>query len=70
MSKWISVKDGYPADGSSVLILIPVTNRSNVESATYDGDGDFTGAWFGGRGKSHCYKVTHWMPLPEPPANP
>ncbi|AIX48875.1 hypothetical protein PSNIH1_00665 [Pantoea sp. PSNIH1] len=66
--EWIKCSDGYPHIGQEVLIRIPVCEKFNIENAKYEGDGKFLGAWFDTRGKGRPYKVTHWMPLPAPPA--
>ena len=65
--KWIKCSDGYPAIGQEVLIRIPVCEKFNIENAKYRGGEQFLGAWFDVRGKGKAYRVTHWMPLPEPP---
>lgn len=65
MNEWIRVEDELPKIGERVLISIPVVTDSNIESAKYEGDGRFLGAWYGKRGDGCSYKVTHWMPRPE-----
>ena len=65
MSKWISVNDKLPNGGDLCLILLEV--GGNIEKGIYKDDGDWLGNWFSMRGKNQHYKVTHWMPLPEPP---
>lgn len=62
---WISVNDRMPNIDQKVLILIDV--GENIERGEYLGNGNFKGNWCERRGKSHCYKVTHWMPLPPNP---
>jgi len=53
--RWISVKDGLPLVGMSVLVSEP--NRP-VEKTCHDGRD-----WV----LPHKSKVTHWMPLPPLP---
>ena len=64
MSKWISIRDKLPEKYSYVLTFkpghVPVHCFaikwvfSNVEKEIMSS-------------KSRFYKITHWMPLPEPP---
>ena len=67
---WISVKDGLPNDskpvyvwigiGSSLRSGIPFVGQYNI----------FSGGWmiYGlNADKQEIIKITHWMPLPEPP---
>ncbi len=56
--KWISVKDRLPEPGSYVLVF---TDDHCDYTAHYDGYW-----WLSGK-PALSYKVTHWMPLPEPP---
>ncbi len=67
MSEWISVNDERPYDGQKV---ITIDDRRRIETAVYHipyyHPTNFKGAAFetlNGRWP----KVTHWMPLPEPP---
>ena len=67
-SKWISVEDRLPEPCVSVLTLRrrledgACSQRVDSTIPIYDG----TFAWFS---DTHSWKtkVTHWMPLPEPP---
>ena len=54
--KWISVKEGLPLVGVSVLVYEP---KRNIEKTCHDGRD-----WI----LPHKSKVTHWMPLPNPPS--
>lgn len=62
MADWISVKDRLPGHGKRYLVY--ATSGDNKI-------GYITTASFGGHfvlsGKRAYWKVTHWMPLPEPP---
>ncbi len=61
MSEWISVKDRLPrSDGQYI-----VCNSGFVIPARYTTYELGKRAWFGRFSELH--KVTHWMPLPEPP---
>lgn len=58
-NQWISVKDRLPATEDEVLVLtISKNGNINVDK------GYFANGRFVHRGSA---KVTHWMPLPEPP---
>ena len=64
---WISVEDRLPEVDQETLIRIPVCSRFNIENGKYLGKGTWLGGWCDRRGPNSAYKVTHWMPLPEPP---
>lgn len=66
--EWVKCSERMPKMGEKVLIRIPVSEHFNIENGRYKGDGVFIGAWFDSRGNGCAYKVTHWMPLPEPPS--
>lgn len=66
--EWIKCSDGYPNIGDEVLIRIPACGYHNIENGKYKGYGQFIGAWCDSRGEGCAYRVSHWMPLPEPPA--
>lgn len=64
MSEWISIKSNIPEDNAPCLMSI-----THGDGFTYC----FVGFVFNEKfydqagGKITKYKVTHWMPLPEPP---
>lgn len=59
MSEWIGVDDRLPDDMVYILTYRP-DSIDKVRVGQYkEKRGEFTG----------CYRVTHWMPLPEPPCN-
>lgn len=69
MSEWVSVKDRLPETDDMVLVLASGKPRENItlvdafELAEYDPEGwslETYPEWMDA-------KVTHWMPLPEPP---
>ncbi|WP_368042252.1 hypothetical protein [Pseudomonas aeruginosa] len=47
--------------------MIPVCGRYEIEGATYEGEGEWLGAWCQRKGESQCYKVKYWMQSPELP---
>lgn len=62
--KWIPVTERLPEEGKYVLVygkeLHPNPHASQIEvSKVYDGN------YWSGFGRTG--KITHWMPLPEPP---
>ena len=63
MSEWISVEDQQPEPGIDVL---GVLERGSIATVSYHPGCTCTGKWHGRQGQ----KVTHWMPLPEAPAEP
>lgn len=61
MIDWISVEKSKPKNCTTVL----VTDGVEVGALNYR-----NGNWFVyGQPNNRCYdKITHWMPLPKPPA--
>jgi len=65
MDKWISINDGLPKIYKDVLVCFEVgpyqsSGRKRIVVGSLHGD-----TW--GPKAAINYKVTHWMPLPEPP---
>ena len=59
MSKWISVEDRIPPDQQEVLVYtVSQKGIGNIDKGYWSID------HFIHRGRA---RVTHWMPLPEPP---
>lgn len=68
MGEWICVKDRLPEIGQWVLVFDAADERGymSVWTREEDEDGD---CWSDGQGWwQPLAEVTHWMPLPEPPA--
>lgn len=70
MNEWISVKDRLPEIDGNVLVIVNgkphknVTLESAYELAEFSpSDGWILEMW----PEWETPKVTHWMPLPEPP---
>lgn len=63
--KWISVKDRLPEPFVTVLVHMPQETPLPTVHAGYISK---DGVWVGGMFKREADEVTHWMPLPEPPA--
>jgi len=61
-TKWVSVKDRLPEHGKRYLIYATSEdgNEHHITIAAYGGH-------FALSGRCAYWKVTHWMPLPEPP---
>ena len=65
MSEWISVKDRLPETKGEYLVVYNPCHWDCVEDETKVGIDSFRGksAW----AKKKYQRVTHWMPLPNPP---
>lgn len=66
MSEWISITDRLPEIGEDILIRVKCSSYYNVEQGLYKGNNEWINCWFSIRNEN-LYRVTHWMPLPEPP---
>lgn len=62
VGKWISVKDRLP--DKSVKTLVAAKEYGGNYQITVS---LFTGHYFSMTGRRAHWKITHWMPLPEPP---
>ena len=60
--KWIPVTERLPEKGVNVIAL---GSRGGVYTAKYKG----SIYWHKLNARNHMCEPTHWMPLPEPPAN-
>ena len=61
MGEWISIKDKLPPKGKCLVAALENGKYYQVTVST------FTGYYFSMTGRRAYWKVTHWMPLPEPP---
>lgn len=69
MSDWISVEDSYPNLNVTVLGF-DGDNLGLYQRVYIDFEGYFWGVCYGIYDDAEVdddYKVTHWMPIPEPP---
>ena len=57
---WISVEDRLPERGTRCLIYAAQGKAHYTSIANFNG-------YFGLSGRRAYWKVTHWMPIPEPP---
>ncbi len=81
MNNWISVKDELPSDSGDYICARNRIPNSEVVSFCSGDEGCDNGRWFDSESTTLFYavtkerrealkdygKVTHWMPLPEPP---
>lgn len=68
--EWISVKDRLPEDYEKVIAYCNKTNKYFVgfaRKSSYSGDTYWLLVGASGAVYYVKSKVTHWMPLPEPP---
>ena len=64
---WISVEDRLPDTKKDVLMRVTCGDYFNVEEGMYLGGSSWVNCWCQRRNEN-LYPVTHWQPLPEPPA--
>lgn len=62
--EWISVKDRLPISRKCVLAYQPETLCTFT---MYYADGEWNYFCRASNATERYYKITHWMPLPEPP---
>jgi hypothetical protein len=62
VNEWIPVSERLPENRKVVLIHWAYEGRELTTSGSYNHDGQY---WQ--HGNATQMKVTHWMPLPEPP---
>ena len=70
MSEWISVDDRLPERNAHVLVHYITHTKNSVQSVALHFDSIQWRQLVGGGlmiEKNGVKKVTHWMPLPEPP---
>lgn len=59
--EWVSIEDGFPADGLTVLVFSQSDGMFGI--GFWDSE-----CWIDQTSET-IYGVTHWMPLPEPPTD-
>ncbi len=59
MSKWISVKNELPENGRFVLVFLRNMDYVPYKVCLHLGENEWS---------THSGNITHWQPLPEPPA--
>ena len=65
-SKWIPVTERLPDHFGVFIVAIKEPGKERVGKDCADFD-PFEKTWLPSMYWDHGYKVTHWMPLPEPP---
>lgn len=61
---WISVKDRLPDRSGNYLVYTSIEGRSIIKTSYWMAS---TQTWLGVEACSVLIRITHWMPLPEPP---
>ena len=67
-NKWISVKDQLPDDQQEILTYW--AEKKMIDAQTYYLEYGTPGQWWMFGWQNHLLssgRITHWMPLPEPP---
>jgi hypothetical protein len=64
---WISVKTRLPEDSVAVFVTDGIMVDVSFSQLTYCGDDPNERTWFNRITPNSFGKITHWMPLPEPP---
>lgn len=66
-NKWMKVDENLPDFDVPVLVYVKdiFDNKSIINITKYTITYDLTNNWLGYENSS--FKITHWMPLPEPP---
>lgn len=68
-SGWIPCKDRYPDEDVVVLAYtVTDTQKIAIESAYWNNEEGWCSTFGGENMSEYSIEVTHWMPLPEPPA--
>ena len=69
MSEWISVKDELPSKFGWFLVLDKSLTGKQRTVGFFEGEPDFMWLPLDDRDNSDSMIITHWMPIPEPPAD-
>ena len=66
-NEWVSVDENLPDFDVPVLVYVKdiFDNKGTISITKYTITYDLTNNWLGYENSS--FKITHWMPLPEPP---
>ena len=67
VQEWISVKDRLPEDSNDGFADAVLVTDGFVQHMAYFVGGEWRFAESGEIKEPMWYKVTHWMPLPQPP---
>ena len=65
--EWISVKDRLPEDSNDGFADAVLVTDGFVQHMAYFVGGEWRFAESGEIKEPMSYRITHWMPLPEPP---
>ena len=67
VQKWISVKDRLPEDSNDGFADAVLVTDGFVQHMAYFVGGEWRFAESGEIKEPMWYRITHWMPLPQPP---
>ena len=67
VQEWISVKDRLPEDSNDEFADAVLVTDGFVQHMAYFVGGEWRFAESGEIKEPMWYRITHWMPLPEPP---
>lgn len=70
MSEWISVEEQFPEGAEKVLVFCDWSEEDYMDDDFIVAQNMDGGYWVNGDTGDAVYRVTHWMPLPEPPERP
>ena len=65
--KWVSVKDRLPEERQKVLTYFPERDMIQLQRHCKQAGASPCGFWIGAVHWLEDSRITHWMPLPDPP---
>ncbi len=65
--EWISIKEAYPVEDDSTVLVINSKVQMLPIKAYYCAEWNEFMSLENGDGTNHPLSITHWMPLPDPP---
>ena len=68
MSEWRTI-DSAPKDGSAILMFGRLRGNQRQKYVVGYWQDRSCGEWVSSPGQYQARQITHWMPLPDPPAD-